>query len=203
MIARRSWVSRCLFVACAVASLQISSASPNADVADGQRDESVNVWQVLPSEPLVPGRSFALFTAAPDQFVAYGRREYGINLKWIPRKQQHDFGAPANFAVSRSSGSDDPIRYGEAVALKEQTGGYIGYKTRRYGINLDFSNQPSFEWEVRGGRIGELVTYTKTGDSAFNISDVVIGLFNRKAGCFVVSGQREYGIDLVWKGPGC
>jgi hypothetical protein len=160
----------------------------------------MRIWQILPGKPLVPEQSFSLYTSPPGQFVVYGRREYGINLDWAKRKQQRDYGAPANFTLSRASGTSEPIKYGEAVALREQTGGYIYYKPRKYGINLEFSGQPVYEWEVRGGRTGTPVTGRNQGDSIDNISDVAISLYNRTINCYVVYGKREYGINLVWKG---
>lgn len=162
------------------------------------------IWQILPGAPLVPGQSFSLYTSPPGQFVVYGRREYGINLNWAKRKQQHDSGAPANFTFSRPSGTGEPIKFGEAVALRERTGGYIYYKSREYGINLEFSRRPVYEWEVQGGRTGTPVIARNEGDSPSNISDVVISLYNRKINCYVVYGERKYGINLVWKGgPRC
>ena len=169
-----------------------AASHPPQEVPAGTR-----IWQILPSAPLVPGRSFSLYTAPPAQFVIYGRREYGINLTWRP----HNSGAPANFTLSRPSGTSEPIKYGETVALKEQRGGYIHYKQREYGINLEFSpRQPVYEWEVRGGRPGTPVIEGKWGDSGSYISDVIISLYNRRINCYVVYGEREYGINLVWKG---
>ena len=161
------------------------------------------IWQILPSAPLVPGQSFSLYTSPPGEFVVYGRRDYGINLVWAKRKEQRDYGAPANFTVSRASGTSESINYGEAIALREQRGGYIHYKKRDYGINLEFSGQPVYEWEVRGGRTGTPVVQRKEGDSPSNISDVVISLYNRRINCYVVYAERKYGINLVWKGSGC
>jgi hypothetical protein len=157
------------------------------------------IWQVLPSKPLLAKQSFSLYTSPPAQFVTYGRREYGINLVWIRSKPQTD-----NFTLSRASGAGGQINYGDVVALKEKTGGYIYYKSRKYGINLEFSAQPVYEWEVRGGRTGTPVVQGKWGDSPNNISDVMISLYNRTINCYVVYGTREYGINLVWKGgPRC
>jgi hypothetical protein len=85
------------------------------------------------------------------------------------------------------------------VALKEQTGGYLYYKPRKYGINLEFSGPPVYESEVRGGRKGTPVTGRNWGDSADGISDVRINLYNRTINCNVVYGKREYGINLVWE----
>ena len=150
------------------------------------------IWQILPSAPLVPGKSFSLYTSPPRQFVVYGRRDYGVNLNWARQ-------APANFTLSRASGTSEPITFGETVALREQRGGYLYYKQREYGINLEFSRQPAYEWEVRGGTPGTPVREGKWGDGSY-ISDVVISLYNRKINCYVVYGEREYGINLVWKG---
>jgi hypothetical protein len=160
---------------------------------------NTRIWQVLPSQPLVAGKSFSLYTSPPAQFVIYGSREYGINLVWAKSKPQVD-----NFTLARASGAGGPINYGDVVALKEKTGEYIYYKSRKYGINLEFSRQPVYEWEVRGGRTGTPVVQGKWGDSANNISDVVIALYNRTINCYVGYGSREYGINLVWKGgPRC
>jgi hypothetical protein len=78
------------------------------------------------------------------------------------------------------------------------------YKPRKYGINLEFSGQPVYEWEVRGGRKGTPVTGRNWGDSADGMSDVRINLYNRTINCNVIYGKREYGINLVWEGgPRC
>ena len=157
------------------------------------------IWQVLPGKPLVAKQSFSLYTSPPGQFVTYGSRDYGINLVWAKSKPQID-----NFTLSRASGAGGPINYGDVVALKEKTGGYIYYKSRKYGINLEFSAQPVYEWEVRGGRTGTPVVQGKWGDSPNYISDVQISLYNRTINCYVGYGSREYGINLVWKGgPRC
>lgn len=165
---------------------------------------NTRIWQILPGTQIVPGRSFSLYTFPPGQFVVYGRREYGINLNWAKPRRPPASRAPANFTLSRASGTSEPIKFGEPVALREQTGGFIYYKPREYGINLDFSRQPLYEWEVRGGTPGTPVIARNQGDSGSNISDVVISLYNRKINCYVAYGDREYGINLVWKGgPGC
>lgn len=165
----------------------------------------VSIWQILPdNKPLAPGQSFSLYTSPPGEFVVYGKRDSGINLTWAKPKQQHDRGAPANFTLARASGTSEPIKYGETVALSEKTGGYIAYKQRNRGINLAFSSEPAYEWEVRGGRLGAPVTGTKQGDALDNISDIVISLYNTKINCYVVYGKRDAGINLIWKGgPRC
>jgi hypothetical protein len=157
------------------------------------------IWQVLPSRALVAGQSFSLYTAPPSEYVVYGRRDYGINLVWTKNKPQLD-----NFTFSRASGAAGPIMYGDVLALEESTGRFIYYKERKYGINLEFSRQPVYEWEVRGGNIGKPVVERNWGDSASNISDVMFSLYNRTVKCYVGYDSRKYGINLVWRGgPGC
>src|ERR1044072_1294213 len=148
------------------------------------------IWQVLPSKTLEPTKSFSLYTAPPTQYVVYGHRKYGINLVWTKSE-------PNNFSLERASGGTGPITYGEVLALRESTGGYIYYKSTKYGINLDFSGTPVYEWEVRGGANGKPVVPRNLGDSSNFISDVLISLYNRTRNCYVGYGEREYGINLV------
>lgn len=136
------------------------------------------IWQVLPSRALVAGQSFSLYTSPPSEYVVYGHRDYGINLDWTRNRPQSD-----NFTFERASGEGGPIKYGDVLALKESRGGYIYYKKRDYGINLEFSSQPVYEWEVRGGNIGTPVVERNWGDSASNISDVMFSLYNRRVDC--------------------
>ncbi len=161
-----------------------------------QNPPNTLIWQVLPSKTLEPEKSFSLYTTPPTQYVVYGRRKYGINLVWT--KSQ-----PNNFTLTRASGATGPITYGEVLALKEITGGYIYYKSRKYGINLEFSSTPVYEWEVRGGKNGKPVAPRNLGDSAAYISDVLISLYNRRNQCYVGYGEREYPINLVWRGGPC
>lgn len=156
------------------------------------------IWQVLPGRSLVAGQSFSLYTSPPARYVVYGRREDGINLDWAKSKPLD------NFTLSRASGAGGQINYGDVVALNEKTGGYIYYKNQKYGINLEFSSEPVYEWEVRGGTIGTPVAPRNWGDSSDNISDVKISLYNRRVKCYVGYGHRDNGINLVWRGGrGC
>lgn len=156
----------------------------------------LRVWQVLPSEPLMDGKSFSLYTAEPGQYVVYGRREYGINLVWSRTRP-----AVGNFTlVLHYHTTKGQIHYAELAALKESTGGYIYYKKREYGINLEFSRTPVYEWTVHGGNAGTPVVPGKWGDSATAMSDVRIALYNHTANCYMIYGEREYGINLKWAG---
>jgi len=151
-------------------------------------------WQTNPNAPILPGRWFSLWNVESSHYVAYGKREYGINLKWYERGDR----LQPNFMIERRSGSRDPLTYGEVVALKEKRGGYVFYEKREYGINLRWSSKPVYEWQIRGGRTGEVVEAQKLGDSPAYISDTLVSLFNRKIRAYVVYGKRKYGINLVW-----
>jgi hypothetical protein len=106
--------------------------------------------------------------------------------------------APSNFTIARPSVSSEPLRYGESIALREKTGGYLVYRERGQGINLGWSSQPAYEWEVQGGATGNIVMPGKLGDYPGYISDTLFGLYNRSSRSFLVYGERSYGINLTW-----
>lgn len=152
-------------------------------------------WQTNPNAPILPGKWFSLWNVESGKYVAYGKREYGINLKWYKRSDR----PKRSFMIERRSDSKGAIKYGETVALKEKRGGYVFYKKREYGINLRWSSEPVYEWEVRGGRTGQVVEGQKLGDSPAYITDTLVSLYNKRARAYVVYGKRKYGINLAWE----
>ena len=142
---------------------------------------SVHQWKFLGAgSQVMPGRGVTLWNIPNDQSIQYGEREFGINLVW------DSFADLGNVTIERSSGST-AIRYGDAVAIGIQDGGYVQYEERDYGINLVWSSQAIYEWEVTGGATGQAVPI-----------DRQVGLFNRTHGDHLVYGSRTYGINLRW-----
>jgi hypothetical protein len=150
-------------------------------------------WQTNPNAPIQPGVWFSLWNVSTQKYVSYGKRTWGINLVWQAKNER-----PLNFTIARSSGSSEPLRYGELIALREKTGGYLAYKQRDYGINLGWSSQPAYEWEVQGGPTGNIVMPGRLGDYPGYISDTLFALYNRSSRSFLVYGERKYGINLTW-----
>jgi hypothetical protein len=120
-------------------------------------------------------------TLTGDDVLAYGEREYGINLVWQRNSGQE------NIRLYQAGGG--VIHTGDRVALYVVGGGYVKYGERKYGINLVWSASPVYEWEVFGGTPGTPVVM---GPFYFH------GLRNTAIQRAMVYGEREYGINLVW-----
>jgi hypothetical protein len=159
--------------------------------AHGQIGETQ--WQTNPNAPIQPGVWFSLWNVSAGKYVNYGKRTWGINLVWQAKNEP-----PLNFTIARSSGSNEPLRYGELIALRERKGGYLKYKQREYGITLGWSSSAVFEWEVQGGPPGDVVNPRKLGDYPSYISDTLFALYNRSSRSFIVYGERTFGINLTW-----
>jgi hypothetical protein len=149
-------------------------------------------WQTTPNAPIYDGRPFLLWNVDAQEFVAYRKRKYGINLNWFGNKDR----PKPNFSIERRRASRRPLEYGEDFALREARGGYIRYKKREYGINLGWSKTPVYEWCFTGGR-GDIGPVKLEDDPGY-IFDTLAGLYNTRAKDDVVYGKRKYGINLVW-----
>jgi hypothetical protein len=133
--------------------------------------------------PVVPAgtHTYDLLNTTVKEAIVYGERRYGINLVWgDPEKSD-------NIRFQRASGSKGPLQFGELIAINVRRGGFVVYQKREFGINLVWRKVPSFEWQIAGGKKGEIV---KTGK--------VVALFNTVEKDFLFYDPREYGINLKW-----
>ena len=156
-------------------------------------------WMFDPNHTHHPLRAKPSFTGPADRntnlknshtrkFLQWEDQDFGINLGWT------DDASPATaLRVSRwffTSPSDDPspIRYGQSMALGYGTSpSYIHYAERTFGVNLDWSATPRFEWKLLGGTIGQEV---RSGDW--------LALFNQTAGDCLIYFDRTVGGDIGW-----
>ena len=142
-------------------------------------------WHIVRNGPsgqqLSDGAGVRLVNVTNGDILAYGDREYGINLVW------QNVDGQENLRFYKSGGG--LIRYGDRVALYVQGGGYVKYGSREYGINLVWSSTRVYDWEIFGGTPGAPVV---TGSQYFH------GLRNTTVQDAVVYGARKYGINLVW-----
>ena len=145
---------------------------------------------------IVGGDRFRLVNNRIDKALVYGSRKHGINLVWGAIS---DKGSDAYF-VTEGSG-EEVVRYGDNVALAitgnpKPERAFLKYKSRDYGINLDWTTAKEYEWKVSGGGKGSPVRY---GDEFL--------LFNARessTGGFLYYKERKYGINLRWRGTlGC
>ena len=117
----------------------------------------------------------------------------GINLGWTDNASASTATKRAKwfFSTSKPANISRPgIQYGRAIAISWGSGGrpYIKYSKRTIGINLDWSNRPSYEWVILGGQPG---TPVKRGQ------DWVI-IFNLKHRQPLMYFDRTVGGDIGW-----
>jgi len=158
-------------------------------VIGNQRDASGRV-----ADRLYFGLEVKLFNLVERQYVAYGERDYGINLKWYKEPPA------SSFVVTRYRRSDrelmEPIKYGENVAIMETTQKkYLRYQEREYGINLVWDAKPFYEWQIFGGQAGTTIVKRPGGRG---LAEPVVSLSNVRKNSFLVYGGRDYGINLIW-----
>ena len=129
---------------------------------------------------LKSGADFGLQNQHTSQYLVYQERDYGINLGWTSN------GSPA-FHVVGQGGAGSTIKYGDKVALQPKGHSFIKYGSRRWGINLVWSDQAVYEWTVEGGAVGTEVTLNKP-----------FGLKNAAVNDHVVYCTRPTGVNLRW-----
>ena len=88
----------------------------------------------------------------PIKFLQYERQPRGINLGWTTNAAASTERASRRFFFVKRSGDTGTIRYGDRLALAwDRPKPFIRYKRRKNGINLVWSDRPSFEWTILGG----------------------------------------------------
>ena len=146
-------------------------------------------WTILSNSPsltkVVPDDKayrYDLFNITNSECLVYGHR-FGnnINLRW------GDAGKSDNIRFQRKSGSTDPIKFEEPLAIHVKKGKFLVYESGRWGINLGWSDTPKFEWKILGGKAGEVVTAGK-----------VVGLYSLIEKDSLMYDPRDWGINLKW-----
>jgi len=157
------------------------SAAPAAQAA--QRTD----WKVTSAGPagssVLPGvTAYRLENRTAGSALVYGERDFGINLVWGSAS------GPVNVRFDRPSTSPNhgPLQFGEPLAVRINGGGYVHYRVREFGINLDWSSTPDFDWRIRGGT-GTIPTGSP------------VSLYNRTESDVLVYAQRAFGINLCWR----
>jgi len=190
--------------------IKVSQAGPHSG-----NEDIVSQWVIFHGssgrdEDIVADRRYILYNGRIDRGVIYGEREYGINLRWLrlttnpnpdPYVVRFSARGVANGQVIQPTlGNLDGAwsYFGYTVAIFVDSvdgGGYLCYGTREYGINLVWSHTPCYEWELQQG--GYSLNYDP------DRSQLGVGywtaLYNKRVHKFVVYGNRDYGINLVWR----
>jgi hypothetical protein len=147
---------------------------------------------VLPKETFKenPERNYNLKGKAIRKYLQHEKQTFGINLGWTDNATNETGNKVARWFFVRNGQSEEPIRFGETIALGN--GGdpsFLRYEERPVGINLGWSKTPVFEWKLLGGKIGDPV-YTQEW----------IAIYNSKAenGECLIFFDRTVGGDIGW-----
>jgi len=171
-----------------------AAATSNATTAAGYLKQ----WRFDPNHPghrFYAKASFSgptrkntnLKNTMEQRFLQWEHQTFGINLGWTD-----DASAATAVRVSRwfftRPDTTHPIRYGNTVAIGN--GGspsYIRYANRSFGINLEWSSTPRYEWKLLGGKKGQVV---RSGDR--------LAIYNTVTKQPLISFDRTVGADIGW-----
>jgi len=133
-------------------------------------------------------RSYNLKGRIPRKFLQYEEQQFGINLGWTDDASPATARRVARWFVTLQGNTDRAVRYGDVIALANGKGdSFVRYAVRTWGINLDWSHNPVFEWQLLGGRTGQPVARGQ-----------YLAIYNRKVRRFFVYFDRNVGADIGW-----
>jgi len=136
-----------------------------------------------------PDRNYSLKNRKAS-YLQHEKQTFGINLGWTDDAKDSTGDKVARWFFTRSGNNPGPVQYGETIAIGN--GGkpsFLEFEDRAVGINLGWSENPSFEWKLLGGKIGDPV----------NTQDL-IAIFNEKSedGECLIFFDRTVGGDIGW-----
>jgi hypothetical protein len=133
-------------------------------------------------------RNTNLKNSRTRHFLEWQDQTFGINLGWTSDAEQATAVKVSRWFFTRPTDDTSPIRYGQSVALGYGTSpSYIYYDERTFGINLNWSATPRFDWKLLGGKAGEEV---RSGDW--------LALYNQAAKDCMIYFDRTVGGDIGW-----
>jgi hypothetical protein len=137
-----------------------------------------------------PEKNYDVKNTKLDRYLQHEKQTWGINLGFTDDAKPQTGVKVARWFFARSGQNNDPIRYGETIAIGN--GGdpsFIRYAKRTVGVDLEYCEKPDFQWQLLGGKPGDLV---RTGES--------LVIFNEKEGggeCLIYF-ERTAGGSLGW-----
>ncbi len=121
------------------------------------------------------------------RFLQHERQTFGINLGWTDDASPRTAEAVSRWFFTRPD-TTRPLRYGDRIAIGNGANpSYIRYANRTFGINLDWSRTPRYEWKLLGGKIG---TQVRSGDW--------LAIYNTVTRQPLISFDRTVGADIGW-----
>jgi hypothetical protein len=134
-----------------------------------------------------PERSYTLKNRMPRKFLQYEEQDFGINLGWTDDAEPATGLRVARWFFTAPAGVTS-VRYGDKIALANGGGkSFVHYAERTWGINLDWSSSPVFEWQLLGRPKG---TPVSRGE--------YLAIYNLKTQHFWMYFDRNVGGDIGW-----
>jgi hypothetical protein len=182
-----------------------AAATSNAVTAAGYLKQ----WRFDPHHPgrlLYAKASFSgpksrntnLWNRQERRYLQWEDQTFGINLGWTD-----DASAATSVRVSRwfftRSDTTHPIRYGDKLAIGN--GGspsYIRYAERTWGINLDWSDTPRYEWKILGKKKGVAVRSNDAVSIYNTVTKQPLIYFDRTVGGDIGWPNSETWGDQIW-----
>lgn len=145
-------------------------------------------WQVKANAPnitkIIPNDSthtYDLFNLKILEAIRYGERTWGVNLVWT------DPASSDNLRFRRESGSQDPLKFEEPIAINVRNGKWLKYYVRDRGVNIGWSDTPIYEWKIQGGNAGAEIPVNEA-----------VALYNSVENDTLMYEPRLWGINLKW-----
>ncbi len=101
-----------------------------------------------------PDRRYLLKNNTNRHFLAYKEQNFGINLGFTDDAEPSRAKKVVHWSFVNERRT--PVKYGEPVAIRCKDG-YLHYGQRPWGINLDWSDTPIYEWRLLGAKPGTVV----------------------------------------------
>jgi hypothetical protein len=152
----------------------------------------------MPSRPVIPKnkfegpseRNYGLKNKQTRKYLQHEDQTFGINLGWTDDATDKTGLRVSRWFFVRQGNSSEPLTYGEVISLANgQQPSFVNYERRIVGINLGFSNSPSFEWKILGGKPGTAVK-TREWVALYNIKS--------EKGEPLINFDRTAGADIGW-----
>jgi hypothetical protein len=154
--------------------------------------DNVLVWNVVPqtSSPIRTNTLYRLFNQYNRSYLDYWSRSRGIDLAFNRAL------ATPNIKFQKQGNPNEPVKYGDRIAIHVARGGYLYYCVRIWGINLCYSSTPVYQWELRdasylgAGAHNREVIPGRATFSLFNASSSITS--------YLIYGSRPVGPNLKW-----
>jgi hypothetical protein len=132
-------------------------------------------------------RNYQLKSGRIRKFLQW-EDQIGMNIGWTDDAEPKTAIKVQRWFFTRDGTSTGPIHYGESIAIGNgKKPSFLCYEVQRVGVNLQWKDNPCFQWQVLGGQPGAQV---KTGEW--------LALYNDKAKeCFIFV-DRTVGGDVGW-----